>query len=79
MSPLMKVQKHITNTGISPSRFGREAAKDPRLVSDLRSGRQVGEALWRRIEAYMRATSASTPSTVPPSRRSRRSLGRLPG
>ncbi len=78
MRPLMRVQQHIKNTGISPTRFGREAANDPRLVHDLRCGRQVGEPLWQRIEAYMHATCNSNPSTTPSSQRSRRSLGRLP-
>ncbi len=78
MSPLIKVTQHIKNTGISPTRFGREAANDPRLVHDLRSGRQVGAPLWRRIESYMARTAASRPSTVPSLQASRRSLDRLP-
>jgi len=78
MSPLLQITIHIKNTGISPTRFGREAANDPRLVHDLRSGRQVGGRLWARIETYMVRTAGCTPSTVPSSRASRRSLGRLP-
>jgi hypothetical protein len=38
---------------IPPTRFGREAARDPRLIFDFRRGRKAGRKLTARIEAYM--------------------------
>ncbi len=38
---------------ISQTRFGREACDDPRLVSDMRKGREVGFGLQRKIRAYI--------------------------
>jgi hypothetical protein len=42
---------------MSPSRFGRLAARDPRLVHDLRNGRELGGPLAARLEAFL-ATQA---------------------
>ncbi|HWU03748.1 MAG TPA: hypothetical protein VN222_13495 [Novosphingobium sp.] len=36
------------------TRFGRLAAGDPRLVSDLRNGRQPRQGLIARIEAFIK-------------------------
>ncbi len=38
---------------ISQTRFGREACDDPRLVSDMRKGREIGFGLQRKIRAYI--------------------------
>lgn len=38
---------------LSDSRLGRDAVKDPRLLSDLRRGRQVKAATRARINAYL--------------------------
>ncbi len=43
-----RVQAHITVTG-----FGRQAANDPRLILDMRRGRQPKPAMIRRVEAFM--------------------------
>jgi 2,4-dienoyl-CoA reductase-like NADH-dependent reductase (Old Yellow Enzyme family) len=47
------VEKFLKRTGIRPTVFGRAVARDPRLVFDLRQGREVGPRLRRRIEAWM--------------------------
>jgi hypothetical protein len=58
MPPLLNiVQRHLRKTGIPPTRFGREAAQDPRLVGDLRNGRAVGQKLAARVIAYIEARS----------------------
>lgn len=36
-----------------PSVFGRYAANDPRLVSDLRAGRGAGKKLTHRVEHFL--------------------------
>ena len=53
MSLLQEIERHLKRTGISPSRFGREAMRDPAFVHDLRAGRQPGEAVTRRVRAYL--------------------------
>ena len=44
--------------GTSPSRFGRDAVNDPRLVTDLRNGRQLREKTYQRIHDYLTARDA---------------------
>jgi hypothetical protein len=55
MNVLVKIERHLRKTGKKPTRFGREAANDPRLVFDLREGRSVGPGLAARIEAFLEA------------------------
>jgi hypothetical protein len=50
---LSRIERHLRRSGQYPTTFGRQAAGDPRLVADMRSGRNVGPALARRIEAYL--------------------------
>lgn len=50
---LRKIEKYLKESGTPATRFGREAAGDPRLVSDLRGGREAGERLCRRIEHFI--------------------------
>lgn len=53
MSVLGKIERYLRKSGKRPTRFGREAANDPRLVFDLREGRVVGPGLSARIEAFL--------------------------
>ena len=53
MDLLWQIERHLKATGISPTRFGRMAVKDPRLVHDLRRGRQPGERMRRRVLAFI--------------------------
>jgi hypothetical protein len=53
MSLLYKVESFLQRHSLSPTRFGRLAVRDPRLVFDLRRGREPRERTARRIEAYM--------------------------
>ena len=55
---LMHVEKYLRRTGMPPTRFGREAVRDPRLVDDLRRGRCVGDRIAARVIAYIAARSA---------------------
>ena len=55
---LLKIERHLRRTGMPPTRFGREAARDPRLVCDLRRGRSVGDRLAARVLAYIEQASA---------------------
>jgi len=57
MSISMPVLRHIEaflrRTGMAPTRFGREAARDPRLVFDMRRGREPSDRMRRRVEHFM--------------------------
>ena len=50
-----KIERYLCKTGKKPTRFGREAANDPRLVFDIRRGRVVGPRMAERIEAFLEA------------------------
>jgi hypothetical protein len=50
---LMKIEKFLREFRIPPTRFGRDCARDPRLVFDLRLGREPGARVSRRIEHFM--------------------------
>lgn len=52
--PLIRViESFLRETGLSPTQFGRQAVRDPRLVSDLRKGREPGTRLRCRVEHFM--------------------------
>jgi hypothetical protein len=53
MSLFTIVSNHLRDTGTPPTRFGRDAAGDPRLFTDLRRGRAVGPKLAARVIAYI--------------------------
>ena len=45
------IEAHLRHTGEPVTRFGRRIAGDPRLVGDLRRGRQPKADLAHRIRA----------------------------
>lgn len=53
MTLLKRIEQHLKRTGTPPARFGRDAARDPRLVFDMRAGRVPRSTLAVRITAYM--------------------------
>lgn len=56
MHPVLKrIQHHLARTGQPPTRFGREALGDPRLVGDLRRGREPSVNTVARIDAFIAA------------------------
>lgn len=57
-----RIEQHIRDTGIPPTRLGREAAGDPSLVRDLRNGREIGPLLRARIDAWIDAREAQRPA-----------------
>ena len=64
MTPLLtKIERHLRATATPPSRFGREAAHDPRFVFDLRNGREPRRTTVTRVLAFM--------DTAPPGAASR--------
>ena len=50
---LHRIETHLRRTGMTATTFGRSAARDPRLVHDLRRGRCVGDRLAARVMAFI--------------------------
>ncbi|MBK5265312.1 MAG: hypothetical protein JJE34_08805 [Alphaproteobacteria bacterium] len=53
MHLLRSVERFLRQSGMAPTRFGRAAVRDPRLVFDMRNGREPGERMKRRVEHFM--------------------------
>jgi len=53
MSTLSSIEAFLRRTGMPPTRFGRDAVRDPRFVFDLRNGREPGDRTRRRVEHFM--------------------------
>lgn len=50
---LRAVEKFLRENGVPATRFGRESVRDPRLVFDLRKGREPGDRMRIRVEHFM--------------------------
>lgn len=53
MKLLERIEKHLRDTHMSPSRFGRRAVGDPRFVMDLRAGRRPRRRTLKKVEFYL--------------------------
>lgn len=53
MNLLSSVERHLRSHAVAPSRFGREAAGDPRFVFDLRRGREPRAVTAKRVLAFI--------------------------
>ena len=53
MSLLVRIDRYLRHTNMPPTRFGRLAVNDPRLVGDIRLGRQPRGDTLARIEAFL--------------------------
>ena len=58
MTLLVAVERCLRLHNLPASRFGREVARDPRLVFDLRRGRQPRAETEARVRAFIAAQSA---------------------
>ncbi|WP_293838855.1 hypothetical protein [Sphingopyxis sp.] len=52
---LQRIDAFLKESAMPPTVFGRAAVRDPRLVRDLRDGREPGVQLICRVEHYMNA------------------------
>jgi hypothetical protein len=48
-----RIELYLRRTRMAPTRFGREAAGDPRLVLDLRNGRELRAKTSARLHAWL--------------------------
>jgi hypothetical protein len=53
MTILTQVDRYLREHGMPRTKFGRLAVGDPRLVDDLRNGRQLRERTRARVEAFI--------------------------
>lgn len=53
MTMLRTVEIFLRQTGMSPTRFGRDAVRDPRIVLDMRKGREPSERMCRRLNLFI--------------------------
>jgi 2,4-dienoyl-CoA reductase-like NADH-dependent reductase (Old Yellow Enzyme family) len=50
---LRRVEHYLRQSGMAATTFGRRVARDPRLVHDLRRGREPGRSMIDRIETFI--------------------------
>lgn len=53
MSLLIEIDRFLRKTDMPVTKFGRLAVRDPRLVHDLRRGRQPRPEMIARVQAFM--------------------------
>ncbi len=56
MSLLLEIDRYLRRTGMPSTKFGRLTVNDPRLVGDLRRGRQPGPRTVARVQAFIATT-----------------------
>lgn len=57
---IREIEKFLRSTGMPASKFGRMAARDPRLVHDLRNGREPRRRMVIRVEHFMNKHNMET-------------------
>jgi hypothetical protein len=50
---LRQIERFISDTGTTPTRFGKDAANDPTLVFDLRKGRELRRATEAKVRGFI--------------------------
>lgn len=53
MTVLRKIERYLEVTRMPATKFGRLSVRDPRLVHDLRNGREPRPPMVARIEAFI--------------------------
>ncbi len=53
MGLLMRIERYLRRSGMPGTRFGKLVANDPRLVTDLRNGREPRPAMASRIATFL--------------------------
>jgi hypothetical protein len=66
MSLLHAIETCLKVTNIPPSRFGRDSVRDPRLVHDLRRGRQPGRRMEARVRSHIALLLRDSPAARKP-------------
>ena len=53
MQLLPVIEKYLRARNVAPTRFGRDAVRDPRFVLDLRNGREPRRRTVSRVLSYI--------------------------
>lgn len=53
MHLLSTIERYLRESGVTASRFGRDAVGDPCFVTMLRRGREPRDATVKRVAAYL--------------------------
>ncbi|WP_294239596.1 hypothetical protein [uncultured Sphingomonas sp.] len=53
MELLRVIERYLKRSRMPETKFGRLAVNDPRLVSDLRKGREPGQQMIARVAAFI--------------------------
>ncbi len=53
MHLLSVAERYIRKNKVSATRVGRESVGDPRLIFDMRNGRNLGAKIESRLSAYL--------------------------
>lgn len=53
MHMLRTIETFLRDTGMAPTRFGRDAVRDPRIVFDMRRGREPSQRMCRRLQHFI--------------------------
>lgn len=56
MGLLPRIDRYLRHTNTPPTKFGRQAVNDPRLVGDLRNGRELGARVSARVVTFLEAS-----------------------
>ena len=59
MTLLRAIEVYLERTGTPPTRFGREALGDPRLIRDLHRGRELRPETMARLQSFLRQAGIS--------------------
>jgi hypothetical protein len=65
MKLLDRIERHLKETHMSATRFGRRAVGDPRFVLDLRAGRRPRRRTVERVELYLQDQRSSLTADEP--------------
>lgn len=55
---LVEIDRYLRHNNMSETRFGRLSVNDPRLVGDLKRGRQLRPETVARVAAFLSACGA---------------------
>ena len=55
MHLMRRIQLFMKRSDMAPTRFGREAVGDPRLIADMKNGRELRDKTIARIQAWLDA------------------------
>ena len=59
MKLLDRIERHLKESHMSATRFGRRAVGDPRFVIDLRAGRRPRRRTIEKVERYLDGQNVS--------------------